>query len=58
MAGTTKELRVWKCPIELHNKIEIHKALVRAKEGRRLTKEDAVIELLYKATKQIKLVAS
>jgi hypothetical protein len=49
-----RDIRVRKAPAELHLKIE-HYMFKRGLKGKSLTKELAVIELLEKATKPIKL---
>lgn len=50
-----KELRVRFLPKTIHKKIEIYAGKVMGKEGRYLTKENAAIELLEKATRKISI---
>jgi hypothetical protein len=49
------ELRVNKCPKVVHRKIERYISMMDVKEGRRLNKQTATVELLELATKNIKL---
>jgi hypothetical protein len=55
MANIYTELRVKKCPVMTHRKIERYISMIDVKEGRRLNKQTATVELLEKATKDIKL---
>jgi hypothetical protein len=55
MAKFYTELRVKECPNSTHRKIERYISMVDVSQGRRLNKQSATVELLEKATKDIKL---
>lgn len=50
------ELRVRDFPDSLHQKIERYISIIHARTGRELNKQTATIELIDKATKNIKLI--
>lgn len=51
----TKEMRLRHVRITLHKKVEKYMAQVHAREDRKLTKENACIEILEKGTRKIKV---
>ncbi len=51
------DIRIEKAPQTIHKKLERYIGLQHAKRGYRLRKGEAALELLEKATKNIKLIA-
>lgn len=54
----TRELRIPLFPETLHQKVERYISLIHARTGRELNKQTAIIELVEKATKNVKLIQS
>lgn len=52
----TRELRVPQFPEILHKKVERYISLIHGRTGRELNKQTAIIELVEKATKSVKLI--
>lgn len=52
----SRELRVRDFPVKLHRKVERYISLIHARTGRELTKQTAIVELVDKATRNIKLI--
>jgi hypothetical protein len=53
-----RDIRLVKVPELIHDKIERYMARVQFREHRKLTKADAAVELIDKATKDIKIKTS